>query len=323
MKYIILPGTDLKISRVALGTLWLAGIDENEVIPAIHCAFDQGIKMIDTAENYLGGKSEEIVGKAVAGRRDKVVIATKGGLDWGQHTDRAPRSTELHINMAGQVSNQFRNSNPAWITAAIDSSLRRMNTDYIDLYQIHYPNTTTPWEDTIDALEKAKAAGKIRYYGLSNFSVPQMREWLEHSSISSVQPPYNMLTRDIEDDILPFCIENKIGVLTYGSLAHGLLTGTFNKDNFPSDWRKELKPFKGDAYAKNLTIIEKLKEFGAARGIRMTQLAAAWVLAQPGVSAALIAVDRTEHVEDNIKSTEIELSQEDLSYIRKILEFRD
>ena len=322
MKYTILPGTDLNISRVALGTLFIGGVDETEAVSAIHYSLDQGVNMIDTAEGYGRGNTEEMIGRAIAGRRDKVIIATKGGLDWGQHADKAPRSTEQHISMAGKRVDSFRNSNPAWITASIDSSLRRLKTDYIDLYQIHYPNTTTPWEDTIAALEKAKAAGKIRYYGLSNFSVQQMQEWLKHGPIYSMQPPYNMLDRGIEEEILPFCRKSGIGILTYGSLGHGLLSGKFNIETHPQDSRKELKVFKGDAYAKNIAIVDKLKGFALSKEITIAQLAIAWVLAQPGITSALVGAKRPDQVKDNVKAAECFLSTEDLEHISTILNFK-
>ena len=319
MKYVTLPNSGLTVSRIGFGSLWIGGVSDEDAIATLRYGLDNGVTLIDTAEGYGRGAAEELIAKAVAGRRSSAIIATKGGLDWGQHAEAAPRSTDRHINMAGHaVGDTFRNSNPKYIRASIEGSLRRLKTDYIDLYQIHYPDATTPYEETLGALEKAKGEGKIRYIGVSNFTTRQMREWLAHGPIHTLQPPFNMLDRGVGGDQLLFCRDNGIGVLTYGSLGNGLLSGAIRK--CPEDWRKELKLFKGDAFEKNLAIVDRLAAVAGAAGIAMTTLAVAWVLAQPGVTTALIGPKRKGQADDLLAAADCALPDDVLEQVNLILD---
>jgi aryl-alcohol dehydrogenase-like predicted oxidoreductase len=314
--------TDLRVSRICFGTLWIGGFDEAQAIGAIHRALELGVTFFDTAEGYGGGKNEEVLGRALAGRRQEVVIATKGGLDFGQFGDRYPRSTEVHTNMAGKLApGRFRNSHPAYITASLDGSLKRLGTDYVDLYQIHYPNTTVPFADTLGALVKAQEAGKIRYIGVSNFSLAQLQAWHASGPLHSVQSMYNMFERGLERDVLPWCREQGIGFLPYSSLAHGLLTGKFDESTaFPAgDMRRDLRVFQPEHYARNLGVVAKLRDLAAGMQLTCAQLALAWTAAQPGVTCALAGAKTPAQAADNARAGDVTLSAAQLAAVARLL----
>lgn len=323
MEYMELNTTDLQVSRICFGTLWIGGIEDEEAIRTIHRGIDLGINFFDTAEGYGKEYSEKVLGKALEGRRDKVVIATKGGLDWGQFSDQGiPQRGEQHYGMTGKKSEGMtRNSRPDYIKAAVEGSLKRLGTDYIDLYQIHWPDSTTPWADTIHALLECQREGKIRYIGVSNFSAQQVKEWIQFGPLHSVQSMYHMLTRDIEKDILPFCRKNNIAVLSYSTLAHGLLTGKFSEDTkFPlGDFRPKIPVFEGDNFKKNLVIVEKLKKVAARKEITPGQLAIGWVLAQPSITSALVGAKHPGQVVENVAAVNCKLDEDDLAEIEEIL----
>ena len=223
MRYTTLGRTGLRVSRIAFGTWQLGGdwgpTDESAAISAIRRAADRGVTLFDTAQAYGFGASEELLAKAVAGLdRSKLVIATKGGL------------------RPGPVGGVNRDSSPAWITAGVEASLRALHTDYIDLYQVHWPDPDVPFADTAEQLGKLVADGKIRHVGLSNFDAAQMAEFSETLPVETLQPPYHLFRRDVEDSILPYTAANDIGVLVYGPLAHGLLGGHLTANTtFTSD----------------------------------------------------------------------------------------
>ncbi len=217
MELVDIPGTSLKVSRIALGTwaiggwMW-GGTDEAEAIRTIHAAVDRGIKLIDTAPVYGFGRSEEIVGKALAqgGRRKRAVIATKVGLDW-------------------KDGNPFRNASKSRIVQEVEDSLRRLRTDVIDIYQVHWPDPNTAIEETAEAMAELHRAGKIRAIGVSNFSPAQMEAFRDVAPLHTVQPPYNLFERAIEHDVLPYCRDKNIVTLVYGSLCRGLLSGRMTR----------------------------------------------------------------------------------------------
>src|ERR1700684_3970672 len=209
-EFVEIPATQLKVSRVALGTwamggwMW-GGTDERDSIATIHAALGQGINLIDTAPVYGFGVSEEIVGAALEGRRSQAVIATKTGLEWHD----------------GKV---FRNATRARIMQEVDDSLRRLGTDYIDIYQVHWPDPLVPVEETAEAMRSLYEQGKIRAIGVSNFSVEQMARFRQVSPLHVLQPPYNLFERAIEADILPYCLANDVATLGYGALCPGLVS---------------------------------------------------------------------------------------------------
>jgi aryl-alcohol dehydrogenase-like predicted oxidoreductase len=272
-----IPGTSLKVSPIAIGTwaiggwMW-GGTDEAESIATIRTAFEHGINIVDTAPVYGFGRSEEIVGKAIAeaGLRSDVLIATKAGLEW----DR------------GRV---FRNASRARILREVEDSLLRLRTDYIDIYQVHWPDPLVPIEETADAMLTLLKQGKIRAIGVSNFSVLQMERFRRIAPLHVLQPPYNLFERGIEADLLPYCRENKIATLGYGALCRGLLSGRMKTDTvFDGDDLRRTDPkFVAPRFAQYVAAVEKLDQLAQRRfGKRVIHLAVRWMLDQ-GITTAL------------------------------------
>jgi aryl-alcohol dehydrogenase-like predicted oxidoreductase len=272
-----IPGTQLRVSRVALGTwamggwMW-GGTDERESVATIRAALEQGINLIDTAPVYGFGVSEEIVGQAVgaAGLRSQAVIATKVGLEWRD----------------GKV---YRNATRDRIMREIDDSLRRLRTDHIDIYQVHWPDPLVPIEETAEAMRTLYDQGKIRAIGVSNFSVAQMERFRQVAPLHVLQPPYNLFERAIEAEILPYCRANNIATLGYGALCRGLLSGRMRADTtFEGDDLRRLDPkFQLPRYVQYLTAVGQLDQL--ARDFfhrRVIHLAVRWMLDQ-GISVAL------------------------------------
>ncbi len=312
MEYISIPGLDdLKISRIALGTwaiggwMW-GGTDETESIQTILTALDKGINIIDTAPVYGFGKSEEIVGQALKeyGDRCSVILATKVGLDWDEHE---------------QV---FRNSKKDRIRSEIDNSLKRLQTDYIDLYQVHWPDPLVSFEETAEALDKLKTEGKVRAVGVSNFKPDQMDSFQKNCFLSSCQPPYNLFERGIEQDILPYCQKNNIALLTYGALCRGLLSGKMTKDTpfYGDDLRKIDPKFEEPRYTNYLQAVSQLDELAKKNyGKNVLQLAVRWILDQ-GVQIAIWGARKRHQLEPLSEVMHWSISQEDLKKIEQILE---
>ena len=272
-----IPGTSLKVSPVAIGTwaiggwMW-GGTDEAESIATIRSAFEHGINIVDTAPVYGFGRSEEIVGKAIAeGRlRSDVLIATKTGLQW----DR------------GKVS---RNASRARILQEIEDSLRRLRTDYIDIYQVHWPDPLVTIEETAEAMQTLFNQGKIRAIGVSNFSVLQMERFRRVAPLHVLQPPYNLFERGIEADLLPYCRQHKIATLGYGALCRGLLSGRMKADTvFEGDDLRRTDPkFLKPRFAQYVAAVQKLDRLAQQRfGKRVIHLAVRWMLDQ-GITSAL------------------------------------
>jgi aryl-alcohol dehydrogenase-like predicted oxidoreductase len=272
-----IPGTSLKVSPVAIGTwaiggwMW-GGTDEAESIATIRAAFEHGINIVDTAPVYGFGRSEEIVGRAVAeGRlRSEVLIATKAGLQWD----------------GGTVS---RNASRARILREVEDSLRRLRTDYIDIYQVHWPDPLVTIEETAEAMRTLLEQGKIRAIGVSNFSVIQMERFRHVAPLHVLQPPYNLFERGIETDLLPYCRKNQIATLGYGALCRGLLSGRMQTDTvFDGDDLRRTDPkFDEPRFAQYLAAVAKLDRLARQRfGKRAIHLAVRWMLDQ-GVTTAL------------------------------------
>lgn len=277
MEFAELSGTPVKVSRVALGTwaiggwMW-GGTDEAESVSTIRSALDHGITVIDTAPVYGFGRSEEIVGKALAegGLRPKVIIATKAGLEWRD----------------GQI---LRNSRRARIMREIEDSLRRLRTDHIDIYQVHWPDPQTPMQETAEAMHALLRQGKIRAIGVSNFSVAQMEAFRRFAPIHVLQPPYNVFERQIEAEILPYCRKNTIATFGYGALCRGLLSGRMREDTtFSGDDLRRIDPkFQQPRFGQYLAAVERLDRLARERfGKRVIHLAVRWMLDQ-GITTAL------------------------------------
>jgi aryl-alcohol dehydrogenase-like predicted oxidoreductase len=276
MEFATVPGTSLEISRVGLGTwaiggwMW-GGTDDEESIATIRAAVERSLNLIDTAPAYGFGRSEEIVGRAIAdgGLRSRVVIATKTGLEW--HDGRV-----------------FRNASRRRILREVEDSLRRLRTDYIDIYQVHWPDPLVPIEETAGAMQTLFEQGKIRAIGVSNFSVTQIERFRRVALLHVVQPPYNLFEREIEADLLPYCLQSGLATLTYGALCRGLLSGKLQEDaQFQGDDLRLTDPkFQPPRYAQYLAAVRRLDQFARQRyGKRVIHLAARWVLDQGATSA--------------------------------------
>ena len=278
MEYTKLNGFNRKVSRIGLGTwsiggfMW-GGTDEREALETIRTALEHGISLIDTAPAYGFGSAEELVGRALAqyGKREEVIIATKVGLEW--------RGTQL-----------FRNSTRARIMREIDDSLRRLQTDYIDIYQVHWPDPLVPIEETATAMQQLYKQGKIRAIGVSNYSLEQIHLFQQAAPLHTAQPPYNLFERDVERDVLPYCRTHGISTLTYGSLCRGLLSGKMNLGTeFQGDDVRKIDPkFQPPRYVQYLKAVERLDRFARENyGKRVLELAVRWTLDQPFVTVAL------------------------------------
>jgi len=286
-EFVDIPATSLKVSRVALGTwamggwMW-GGTDERQSVATIRAALDHGINLIDTAPVYGFGVSEEILGKALTGVRSRAVIATKVGLEWP----------------GGKV---YRNATRDRIMAEIHASLRRLRTDYIDIYQVHWPDPLVPMEETAGAMRELYEQGKIRAIGVSNFSVEQMQAFRSVAPLHVLQSPYNVFERGIEAEILPYCLANGIATLGYGALCRGLLSGRMKPDStFEGDDLRRVDPkFQSPRYTQYLNAVGQLDQFAQRLyGRRVIQLAVRWMLDQ-GIGVALWGARRPEQLNDS------------------------
>ena len=282
-----IAGTPLTVSRVAIGTwaiggwMW-GGTDEAESISTIRAALDHGINVIDTAPVYGFGRSEEIVGRAIAeGRlRDRVVIATKVGLEW-------------------QDGKVFRNASRSRIMREVEDSLRRLRTDYIDIYQVHWPDPLVAIEETAAAMQMLLKQGKIRAIGVSNFSVEQMQRFRSVAPLHVLQSPYNLFEREIETDLLPYCRKNNIAMFGYGALCRGLLSGRMRSDTaFTGDDLRRADPkFRAPRFAQYLSAVQRLDRLAQQRfGEHVIQLAVRWMLDQ-GITTALWGARRPDQLQ--------------------------
>ncbi|MEW6059727.1 MAG: aldo/keto reductase [Actinomycetota bacterium] len=308
MRYVRLGKTDLEVSAIAFGTWAFGGdwgpFDAGEAKGAIHRALDLGITFFDTAHAYGFGLSERLLSSSLGERSlGEVVIATKGGLR---------REGDLIV----------RDASAAWIREGVERSLRNLRVDHIDLYHLHWPDPNTPAEETAGALERLVAQGKIRHVGVSNFDVEQMDTLARCGGrVETLQPAYHMFRRHIEVDVLPYCFEHDIGVLVYGTLAHGLLTGHITADTTfaPDDWRSQSSDFSGEVFRRNLEVVEALKEFAQERLILLGQLAVAWTLAHSAVQVAILGARRASQLEQTASAADVELSEAELREIDRIL----
>jgi hypothetical protein len=308
MKYVTLGKSELRVSRIAFGTWQLGGdwgsTDIDAAVLAIRRAADSGVTFFDTAQAYGFGASERLLGEALHGRtRNDYFIATKGGL----------RQSGAGVT---------RDAGADSIRAGVEQSLRALSTDYIDLYQVHWPDPQTPFDDTAEVLAKLVADGKVLHVGVSNFDVGQMDAFSAALPVETLQPPYHLFHREIEHAILPYAHEHNIGVLVYGPLAHGLLGGKLDlKTRFAADdWRAQSRDFRGTNYEYNLKRVNELSEFATKElGVTVAQLAIAWTLAHPSVHVAIVGSRNPDHVRDTLSAVELELDAQSLSRIEDIM----
>lgn len=308
MKYTTLGRTGMKVSRVSLGC-WRFGVetDEPTARALIDHALERGINLIDTANIYAGGMSEEIVGRAIKGRRHDVVLATKV---WGKMGDGVNDRglSRLHI------------------MKAVEDSLRRLQTDHIDLYQIHAVDEDTPLEETLDALNDLVRQGKVRYVGVSNHPAWKtckalwISEMKGYARFVSAQPRYNLLDRKAEEELIPLCIDQGIGIINYSPLAQGLLSGKYRKGQEPPSGSRAARNenMRRQLTDENLERVERLATYAEERGYTVAQLAIAWLLAKPGVTSPILGATSIEQLDENLKGVEWELTPEEVKEIEEL-----
>jgi len=299
MKYKNIPNTDLEVSVICLGT-WVfggdswSGADENDCLAAIDAAADCGVNFIDTAPMYSGGQSEEIIGKAISQRRDQWIIATKCGPQ---------KHGEKIIN----------DLSPRSIAKQLDNSLRRLKTDHIDLYQCHWPDDNTPIEETLEYLNKAKQLGKIRHIGVSNFGADLLDKAVQSADIATLQSHYSLLERSLDEEIIPCCLKNRIGLLAYGPLGGGILTGKYKDPKKFQD--TDARQFFYKFYDKRFNEVQKVLERLTAIDQPLNQIALNWVRQKECAVSALVGCRNVEQVEANAGAADWELSEEEIDLI--------
>jgi len=309
VQYRYLGNSGLKISSVGLGTNQFGGkVDERGAAEIIHCALDLGLNFIDTANTYTGGRSETAIGKAIANRRGDVILATKVGMKTGD------RPNDIGASRGN-------------IMTSVEASLKRLGTDYIDLYQIHRFDPNTPPEETMRALDDLVTSGKVRYIGASNYAawqlcrandVAEMHGW---ARFVTVQPHYHMLERGVEGELSEYCRAFGVGIIPYFPLAGGFLTGKYRRGQAPPPGsRGESAPYVQKYFTDaNFQAIEKLERFAGERDRTMVELAIAWLLAQSQVCSVISGATSTAQVEANVRASGWQLSSEDLAEIEGIL----
>ncbi len=304
----------ISASAIGLGTwaiggwMW-GGTDEAQSIDTIRASIDEGVSLIDTAPAYGQGLSEEIVGKAIKGRRDKVVLATKLGLVW--HTKKGNH----FFDYDGAPVHRYLGADS--VVYEVEQSLRRLGTDHIDHYITHWQDPTTPVTETMEALERLKTQGKIRSIGASNVSVADVKAYLAAGQIDAVQQEYSMVVRDMERELLPFCAENNVSVLSYSSLALGLLSGKIGPDRVftGDDQRKDNPRFSLANRRKVAALMEAIRPIAEAHSASEAQIVIAWTLQQPGITFSLCGARSPQQARENAQAGRIRLSGEELNQI--------
>ncbi|HLX56089.1 MAG TPA: aldo/keto reductase [Ktedonobacteraceae bacterium] len=313
MEYTQFGQTSLRVSKISYGT-WQFGGDWGRVERSqwdagkatVQKALELGINFFDTAQAYGFGLAERMLGEALQpyrkGLREDIVIATKGGL-----------------RMEGDTL--LRDSSAGWLRQGVEQSLRNLGVDYIDLYQVHWPDPNTPFEETASALEQLVREGKIRYVGVSNYNAEQMKAFEQTRKLDALQPPYSLFRRDIEQEILPYTREHGIGVLVYGALAHGLLAGALTPQTTfaADDWRSKSEIFHGATFRRDLAVVEQLKHLAEREGMTVAQLAIAWVLARPGIDVAIVGARTPAQLEQTALAGEMHLTQATLHEIESVM----
>ncbi len=316
MRYRPFGRTGLEVSATGFGCWPMAGdrygsIEEKEAVAAVRRAMDLGVNCFDTAPAYGAGHSEEMLARALGERRKDIILVTKCGITPAQ---------------PGRPGGQNRNSSREGILSDLTASLKRLKTDYTDVLLIHWPDADTAFGDTMRALEEVVQSGKARFVGVSNFTVPQIEECMKVRRVDVVQVGYHIFDRRQEDELFPYCKQHGIGVMGYGSLAHGLLSGAFrHHTSFDEmDWRAGgvafgQPIFRGDNFKVNVDVAERLKEEVAApRDVPLSQIVLAWVLSNPVVSTALVGTRTPSEVEENLAGAELELSPDERAKIDEI-----
>ena len=324
MKYNTLKNTDLKLSTITFGAwaiggwMW-GGADKDDALDALAAAFDAGISTIDTAPVYGFGQSEEIVGKAIKGKRDKVQILTKYGLKW----DDAGKG-EFYFDTVsndGKPLKVFKYSRKESVIKECETSLKYLGTDYIDLLQIHWADPTTPISETMEAMAILKQQGKIRYAGVCNYSAAQVEEALKYFPIVTDQVPYSMVRREIESELVPFCSKNNVGILPYSPLQRGILTGKMKPGHVfgEGDTRPSQSFYKEPNFSRILAFVDSLKPIAEKHNATVGQVVINWTTQQPCIVSTLVGARNREQVLDNVKAVNFHLSGEEIAEISQSL----
>jgi aryl-alcohol dehydrogenase-like predicted oxidoreductase len=299
MKYAPLGKTEMKVSKITFGCWEMGGAqwkitdDENNV-NAVRKALELGFTSFDTAEAYGNGHSEEVLGKALEGHRKEVVLATK--------------VTAAHLH-AGDIR------------ASVTNSLKRLRTDYLDIYYMHWPNFEIPLEETMGELAKLKKEGLIRAIGASNFGVETLKKASAIARIDAIQPEYSLLHRGIEEAVIPWCLENSVSIMSYSSIAKGILTGIFHlrEEKFlDDDFRLQRRLFTRDHLEKERPLINAMKEMAKAKGLQISQIAIAWLLQKKALTSAIVGTQSEKHILENIQAVDIVLTPEEEAKLDKI-----
>ena len=306
---------DLEVSVIGYGAWGIGGAPfwknegDKKSIDSIKASFDQGINIFDTAPVYGFGHSEKLIGEALKPVRENVILATKCGLRWDKESLSALR----------------KDASRKSILEEIDQSLKRLGTDWIDLYQVHWPDVETSHQETMEALLEIQEQGKICSIGVSNYSAAQIKECSQYAKIISLQPEYSLLAREIEKETAPLCIENNIGIIAYSPLSSGVLTGKYDKNTKFKDWRGKgiIGTFAGEGYTKNISKVDMLKVIALEEGKTCGQVAINWVLRQPGLTTALVGVKNPVQMEENLKSIGWQPSKENCEKIEQIFSSTD
>lgn len=304
MEYTTIGKTGIRVSRIVHGCMELGGSanpnvywdvrDADYNTELLRIAFSQGITTFDTAESYGNGRSEEIVGRALHDIRNQCVLATKVA------------KTNLHADD---------------IERSLENSLRRLQTDYIDLYYVHWPNPDVPLKETMEKLEQLRGQGVIRSIGVSNFSAEQLKESLQFAQVDAYQPEYNLLSRSIESEIIPLCQKHQISVFSYNSLSKGILTGAFHLYGAvlrPEDFRNQKPLFQKDNLEIQRELILCLESLAKKKQATAAQVAIRWAMEQPGMSCAIIGTQDSRHFLENIRAFSISLTQEEIDRLRTV-----
>ncbi len=324
MEFQELGASGVKVSRITFGS-WAAGgwmwggTEQNDAVGAIHASYELGVTSIDTAPIYGQGLSEQIVGEAIKSLpRDKVQVLTKFGMRWDLAKGDFAMKTK---DNAGHDLDVYKYASRDSIIRECEDSLQRLGTDYIDLYQQHWPDTTTPIDETMEAVQRLIEQGKVRAAGVSNYSVAQMEEAEKTIQLASNQMPYSMLKRDIEKDIVPYCQANNKGILVYSPLQLGLLTGKMKPGQHfdASDLRSTNKLFQPESVARVNSFLNKIRPLAETKGATLGQLVLRWTLAQPGITVALVGARNPEQAVQNARAIDIKLSFEEIDFINKQL----
>ncbi len=301
-------------SAIGLGTwamggwMW-GGHDDANSIKAIQASIDAGVTLIDTAPAYGLGRAEELVGKAIEGRRDQVVIATKCGMVWD--TDKGNYFVDEHDKKI------HRYLGAESVRAELETSLKRLRTDYVDLYITHWQDPTTPIAETMGALEDLKREGKIRSIGISNVNASEMKQYLASGQLDSIQECYNMLDRQIEEELVPLCVENDVAVLSYSSMALGLLSGKIGPDRVfeGDDLRRENPKFSVENRQRVADFMKVLLPIAQSHNVEPGQIVIAWTIAQKGITFSLCGARNAQQAVENARAGEIALTAEEIAII--------